>query len=382
LQTVMNIARRYDHTRPITIANDRTDGIDWRHWDHYDLHCWNYGRKYIPAREMDPTKAVIISESASTLSTRGYYELPLPAGPTDFSPNLQVSSWDLNAPAWAEVADYDFYWQDQDRYVAGEFVWTGFDYLGEPTPYNDKAVRDGLLSPEQTARSSYFGIVDLCGIPKDRFWLYQTHWRPNDTIIHILPHWNWEEMSVDSVPVFVYTTGSCAELFLNGRSMGTRCKEPLERDNILKRYRLMWDNIPWEPGTIKAVAMRDGGIMGEASVKTAGDFSQLKLTVDRIEIAADGADLSYILVEAYDENGVFCPLENTILNVSVNGAGVLEGLCNGDPHSFESFLGNSMSLFYGKAIIVVRSEKGRKGKIEVKVNAGDTATETVEIRAF
>jgi len=379
LQTVMNIARRYGHTRPITIANDRIDGVEWRHWDHYDLHNWNYGRRYIPAREMDPTKAVIISESASTLSTRGYYELPLPESPTDFSDNLQVSSWDLNAPAWAEIADYDFYWQDQDRYVAGEFVWTGFDYLGEPTPYNDEAVRDGLLTPQQTARSSFFGIVDLCGIPKDRYWFYKTHWRPNDTIVHILPHWNWEEKGIDSIPVFVYTTGSCAELFLNGRSMGLSCKQPMETEDVKKRYRLMWDAIPWEPGNLKAVAWRDGQPFAETTMQTSEEMTQLKLTSDRTQLAANGQDLSYIMIEAFDSNGLPCPLEDSRFEVTVTGAGVLEGLCNGDPQSMEPFWGQSMELFHGKAMIVVRSLKGETGTIKVQVKVNGLTDQVVEI---
>jgi len=379
LELVMNIARRFDNTRPITIANDRTDGVQWRHWDHYDLHCWNYGRRYIPAREMDPTQAVIISESASTLSTRGFYELPLPESPTDFSASLQVSSYDLNAPVWAEIADLDFFWQDQDRYVAGEYVWTGFDYLGEPTPYNDEAVRNGLVTPEQTARSSFFGIVDLCGIPKDRYWLYKTHWRPHDTIVHILPHWNWEGKGHDVIPVYVYTTGSCAELFLNGHSMGTRCKEPMETEDVKKRYRLMWDSIPWEPGTLKAVAWRDGQPFAEATMQTAEELSQIKLTPDRTTISADGQDLSYILVEAFDQKGVLCPLENSRFEVTVTGAGVLEGLCNGDPQSMEPFWGTSMELFHGKAMIVVRSLKGEKGPVTVQVKVDGVADQEVEI---
>lgn len=365
LQKVISFARENDVTRPVTIANDRAESAALRHFDYYDLHCWNYARRYAAAREVEPDKAVIISESASTLSTRGYYEIPLPAAPTDFSENLQVSSYDLNAPSWAEIADYDFLWQDLDRFVSGEFVWTGFDYLGEPTPYNDEAVQKGTLKKEQTARSSFFGIVDLCGIPKDRFWLYKSHWRPDDTIVHILPHWNWEGSNHSSIPVFVYTTGSCVELYLNGQSLGVKCKSPLDREDPKRRYRIWWDSVAYSPGEITAVAYRDGKILGTASVKTAGEFREMRLTADKKILSADGEDLTYILVEALDDKGNMCPLENSSIKVTVNGAGTLEGLCNGDPQSFEPFFGNSIQLFHGKAVIVVKSIKDVPGGIEV-----------------
>jgi beta-galactosidase len=178
LQAMVGFIRKYDNTRPVTMVCDSKGSVVKRHFDFYDIHCWNYGRRYITAREMDTTKAVIISESASTLSTRGFYELPLPEKKTDFTNSLQVSSYDFNAPEWAEIADDDFLWQQEDTYVAGEFVWTGFDYLGEPTPYNDEAVKDGTINNQQSANSSYFGIVDMCGIPKDRYYLYKSYWAP------------------------------------------------------------------------------------------------------------------------------------------------------------------------------------------------------------
>ena len=188
-----------------------------------------------------PGKSVIISESASTVSTRGFYELPLPEKKTDFTTSLQVSSYDLNAPEWAEIADDDFLWQQEDTYVAGEFVWTGFDYLGEPTPYNDEAVKEGRISKEQSANSSYFGIVDMCGIPKDRYFLYKSYWAPEKTTVHILPHWNWSGMEGQKIPVFVYTNGDCAELFLNGKSLGKQCKKP-DSEKSYERFRI---NLGW-----------------------------------------------------------------------------------------------------------------------------------------
>ena len=174
LHTMLNYVNKYDPTRPTTLVNDSWESAKLRHFDYYDVHSWNYSRRYRLARQLEPNKSVIISESASTVSTRGFYEFPLPEEKTDFTKSLQVSSYDLNAPWWAEVSDDDFMWQQDEPYVAGEFVWTGFDYLGEPTPFDENFVRGTGLTGKQSSRSSYFGIVDLLGIPKDRFYLYKS----------------------------------------------------------------------------------------------------------------------------------------------------------------------------------------------------------------
>ncbi len=184
----------------------------------------NYGRRYRLARQLEPKKSVLISESASTLSTRGFYEFPLPQRPVGFTNSLQVSFYDVHAPWWAELADEDFKWQQEEPYIAGEFLWTGFDYLGEPTPYDNNTVREMGMTDREAARSSYFGAVDLVGIPRDRFYLYKSYWKPEDTTIHILPHWNWPGREGQKTPVFVSTNGDCAELFVNGQSNDTRYK--------------------------------------------------------------------------------------------------------------------------------------------------------------
>jgi len=176
LNTMVNYVRKYDPTRPVTMACDNQNAAALRHFDYYDVLSYNYGQRWSLARQLEPNKSVIISESASTVSTRGFYELPLPAEKTAFTNSLQVSSYDLHAPAWAEVADDDFMWQQEEEYIAGEFVWTGFDYLGEPTPYGDGIARRVGLEGKHGSRSSYFGIVDLCGIPKDRYYLYKSYW--------------------------------------------------------------------------------------------------------------------------------------------------------------------------------------------------------------
>jgi len=368
LNKMVSAVRKYDPTRPVTLVCDAKGSASWRHFDYYDIHAWNYGRRYLPARLIDTTKAVIISESASTLSTRGFYELPLPEKKTDFTMSLQVSSYDLNAPWWAEVADDDFMWQQQDDYISGEFVWTGFDYLGEPTPYNDEAVKDGWIGNEMSANSSYFGIVDMCGIPKDRYYLYKSYWLPDEATVHILPHWNWKGKDGDTIPVFVYTNGDCAELFLNGNSLGRRCKKP-DSKNSIERFRLMWLDVSYQPGELKAVAYNDNVKIGESVMNTAETPYKLELTADKTVLNADGTDLSYILVEAFDKEGNPCPLADNLVKFEVDGPGLIEGVGNGNPQSVEPFIADYRKLFYGKAMLILRSLDNKTGDIRVSAKA-------------
>ena len=380
LNIMVSLVRKYDPTRPVTMVCDAKGSAVWRHFDYYDVHSWNYGRRYLPARAIEPGKSVIISESASTLSTRGFYELPLPEKKTDFTKSLQVSSYDLNAPDWAEVADDDFMWQEKDTYVAGEFVWTGFDYLGEPTPYNDEAVVEGFILAEESAKSSYFGIVDLCGIPKDRYYLYKSRWKPDETTVHILPHWNWQDSGYETVPVFVYTNGDCAELFLNGKSVGTKCKKP-DSEDAPERYRLMWMDVGYEPGELKAVAYKSGKRIGEAVVQTAGEPYRLKMTPEKTEMAGDSKDLTYVLVEAVDREGNLCPLADDLVNFKISGPAVIEGVGNGNPQSLEPFVADYRKLFYGKAMVIIRST-GKPGEIILSATGKDVKKATVRISSL
>ena len=367
LHTMVNYVRKYDPTRPVTLVCDNESSAALRHFDYYDVHSWNYGRRYKLARQMEPNKPVIISESASTVSTRGFYELPLPAVKTDFTKSLQVSSYDLNSPDWAEIPDDDFMWQQEEPYVAGEFVWTGFDYLGEPTPYTSHWTRASGFSANYDSRSSYFGIVDLAGIPKDRYYLYKSYWRHEVATVHILPHWNWENMRGSPVPVFVYTNGDCAELFLNGKSLGFRCKNP-KAENSVERFRLMWKDVAWEPGELKAVAYREGRQIGEAVVRTAGNPASLHLVPDRSQISADGSDLSFITVEVKDKNGNLCPLADNILDIKISGTGSFAGADNGNPRELTSFRSSKYPLFNGRAVVIVKSSR-LKGEISVEVTS-------------
>ncbi len=365
LAAMVGYVRKYDVTRPVTMANDQDRNARWRHFDYYDVHSWNYNQRWEPARSLDPSKSVIISESGSTVSTRGFYELPLPEEHSEFTESGYVSSYDLHAPYWAEIPDDDFMWQEEGKYIAGEFVWTGFDYLGEPTPYMD-------------SRSSYFGIVDLVGIPKDRFYLYQSHWRPEKNMVHILPHWNWEGMKGKNVPVFVYTNGDSAELFLNGKSLGRKSKKP-DSDVSTERYRLMWHDVAYEPGELKAVGYKDGMQVGEAVVRTAGKPHTLKLSPDREVIAADGEDLCFVKVEAYDRNGNLCPLADNLINFDVKGNGRIAGVGNGDQKSYEPFLASYRKLFNGKAMLILRSVNNNPGEIEITATSKGLKSESIKI---
>lgn len=378
LQTMVNYVRKYDPTRPVTMACDIQNAAVYRHFDFYDVHSWNYNRRYSLARQMEPNKPVIVSESASTVSTRGYYELPLPAKKDSFSKALQVSSYDLNAPFWAEIADDDFMWQQDEEYIAGEFVWTGFDYLGEPTPYTNHWVRANGMSDINASRSSYFGIVDLVGIPKDRYFLYKIFWKPEEKTVHILPHWNWEGGKQANVPVFVYTNGDCAELFLNGKSLGRQCKKPAS-GNSVERFRLMWKDVSYQPGELKAVAYKEGNVIGEQVMRTAGAPFRIKLTPDRTTIKSNGIDLSYILVEAYDKNGVPCPLADNEITITLSGPGRIAGVGNGNPQSFDPFQTNKVRLFYGKAMVIVGTEYA-KGEVKISASADGLTKETVVLK--
>ncbi len=212
VRMMADIVRKYDTTRPTAIGSCFPEQVAKGIYAGVDVVGWNYMRRYDKHRELIPEKPILYSESASALSSRGFYNVPFPETKTDYAPGFQISSYDLNAAPWSDVADAEFRLMQEDSFVAGEFVWTGFDYLGEPTPHNADAI------------SSYFGIVDLCGIPKDRYWLYRSYWRPDETTVHILPHWNWPDHIGQMVPVFVYTNGDSAELFLNGKSLGRRTK--------------------------------------------------------------------------------------------------------------------------------------------------------------
>jgi beta-galactosidase len=268
-------------------------------------------------------------------------------------------------------------WQQNEKYVAGEFVWTGFDYLGEPTPYGNDWTREHGLGDEKASRSSYFGIVDLCGIPKDRYYLYKSYWNPDSTTVHILPHWNWKDKTGEKIPVFVYTNGDSAELFLNGKSLGMR-RKIADSQKSVERFRLMWMDVVYTPGELKAVAYKNGNVIGGSRVKTTGEPVALKLTADRRIIKADGEDLSYVLIEAIDKDGNPCPMADNSVHLALTGSGIIAGVGNGNPQSTEPFQGNDIRLFYGKAMVIIGSGD-KKGDTNLSVSASGLAGENVRL---
>lgn len=368
LKTMVGLAKELDATRPVGLAQCVPESAKSQLQAALDVAGWNYARRYAITRERWPNLPIVYSESASAFSTRGYFDdFPIPAKKDDYPATARISSYDHNSAWYSDPADVEFALMEKDRFVAGEFVWTGFDYIGEPAPF----IADGWgrftkrsLAKEEESRISSFGIVDLAGIPKDRYYLYRSHWAPEKPTVHILPHWNWPERIGRNVPVYVYTGGDSAELFLNGKSLGMRAKNP-NAEVARDRYALRWLQVPYTPGELKAVAYRNGKKIGNEVMRTAGAPTRLRLTPDRNALKADGDDLSYLLVEALDKANNLCPLAMDEVRFRVNGPGTIAGVTNGDHHYPAEFDADHVALFYGKAILVIRTVEGQKGEIRV-----------------
>jgi beta-galactosidase len=314
-----------------------------------------------------PDKLILSSETASAFSSRGVYLFPVtPAhssitrdGRGGDSKALQVSGYELYAVDFGASADKVFAALDAHPFVAGEFVWTGFDYLGEPTPY-------------YAARSSYSGIVDLAGFPKDRFYLYQSRWRPDLPMAHLLPHWTWPERVGQVTPVHAFTSGDEAELFLNGRSLGKRKK-------AAGQYRLRWDDVVYEPGELKLQAWRGGKPWAAASVATAGPATALALQADRSTIAADGSDLSFVTLRVTDKDGRTVPRADPRVRFTVQGPGDIVATDNGDASSFEPFPSLHRKAFSGLALAIVRGRAGAPAKLLVRAEGPGLAPAEITI---
>jgi beta-galactosidase len=311
--------------------------------------------QYPAFRESFPDKMIFSSESAAALSSRGEYMFPITTNISAAAARnsgedverRQVSAYELYAAGFGSSADRVFASQEKNPFAAGEFVWTGWDYLGEPTPFG-------------ASRSSYFGIIDLAGLKKDRFYVYQAHWRPDFPMAHILPHWTWPERVGQVTPVHVFTSGDEAELFLNGKSLGRKKKGAYE-------YRLRWDDVVYEPGTLKVVAYKNGSKWATEEMKTAGEPATLKLEPDREKIRADGRDLSFVTVAVMDKAGLMAPRADNLIHFDVEGPGEIVATDNGDPTSFESFQSHDRKAFNGLCLVIVRAKAGQSGR--VKLNA-------------
>jgi beta-galactosidase len=383
LRQMVEAARSVDPTRPVTLAHCVPDSAKTDLDACLDVTGWNYARRYANSRERWPDLPIIYSESASALSTRGYYHLPHPEAKDDYPESARISSYDHNAASYSDIPDVEFALMEQDRFVAGEFVWTGFDYLGEPYPYYAEgwgAFPKRKLTPSETSRTSSYGIVDLVGIPKDRYYLYRSHWAPEKRTIHILPHWNWPERVGKIVPVYVYTNGDSAELFINGVSQGRKTKDKAA-GNVMDRYRLRWEDTVYQPGELQVIAYQGEQELGEARRHTAGPAARLRLTPDREALMADGDDLAYVLVEALDEKGNPQPLAMHEVRFRVSGAATIAGVGNGDHYFPAEFDTDRVALFYGKAMLIVRTEKGIAGAIQVEAESADLQPASVSLRS-
>ena len=368
---LQDIFHREDPTRPVTVGMDQVGNTLKNGFGAImDIPGLNYRlHLYDEAYERFPQGFILGSETASTVSSRGIYKFPVEEYKQKTYDDFQSSSYDLEACNWSNIPDEDFYWQDEFDWVIGEFVWTGFDYLGEPTPYNEA----------WPSRSSYFGICDLAGLPKDRYYLYRSRWNTEDETLHILPHWNWEGREGEVTPVFVYTNYNSAELFVNGKSQGIQKKS---KETLLNRNRLMWMDVKYEPGTVKVVAFDDeGNAVAEQEIHTAGVPHHLQLSADRDEISADGNDLSYITVSVVDKDGNLCPTATNQLNFKVSGAGKYKAVCNGDATSLELFHLPTMKAFSGKLVVTVQSiEEAGEMQLEVSGEGLEPATISIQTK--
>ncbi|RZL47285.1 MAG: DUF4982 domain-containing protein [Pedobacter sp.] len=367
---LQDIFHREDPTRPVTVGMDQVKAVMQSGFGAVmDIPGLNYRvHLYEEANKTFPQGFILGSETASTVSSRGVYKFPVVKAKDKKYDDFQSSSYDLEYCSWSNLPDDDFVMQDDKPWVIGEFVWTGFDYLGEPTPYDES----------WPSRSSYFGISDLAGLPKDRFYLYRSRWNTEKNTLHILPHWNWEGREGETTPVFVYTNFESAELFLNGKSLGVRKKDKSSNQN---RYRLMWMDVKYQPGTLKVVAYdANGKPAAEDKVVTAGKPYQLILTPDRKKISADGKDISFVTVSVLDKNGNICPTTDTQLNFKVTGKGAFKAVCNGDATSLESFVEPTMKLFNGKLVVLVQSAK-TKGDINLEVTGRGLKTGKLTLTA-
>ena len=370
---LQNICHREDPTRPVTQGMDAPDAVVKNSMAAIlDVPGFNYRPfKYIENHPKLPQRMILGSETASTISSRGVYKFPVERRSMAKYPDHQASSYDVEHCGWSNLPEDDFIQHDDLDYCMGEFVWTGFDYLGEPTPYYS----------DWPSHSSLFGILDLAGLPKDRYYLYRSHWNPEVETLHILPHWNWEGREGEITPIFVYTNYPTAELFINGKSQGKRTKDlsvtvhnsgdslSTAQFKRQQRYRLMWMDTRYEPGTVKVVAYDEqGNAVAEKEMKTAGNPYRIELIADRPTIAADGRDLSFVTVRVVDKEGNLCPNASNQISFKVKGKGYYRAGANGDPTSLESFQEPHMKVFSGMMTAIVASTE-EPGKITLEATA-------------
>lgn len=356
---LQDICHREDPTRPVTCGMDQVDSVlDNGFAAMLDIPGFNYrAHRYEEVYERLPQNIVLGSETSSTVSSRGVYKFPAERKAGAMYDDHQSSSYDLEYCSWSNIPDIDFALAEDYDWTIGQFVWTGFDYLGEPSPYDTNAWPN---------HSSMFGIIDLASIPKDRYYLYRSIWNKDEETLHILPHWNWEGYEGKPIPVFVYTNYPSAELFVNGKSYGRQTKN---RQTVENRYRLMWHNVTYEPGEVKVIAYdADGKAVAEKNVYTAGKPHHIELQTDYTSLKADGKDLAYVTVRVVDKEGNLCPTDGRLLNFRVKGAGSYRASANGDPTCLDLFHLPQMHAFNGMLTVIVQAGE-TAGNLELQVSA-------------
>lgn len=388
LRHLQDLVNKYDGTRPITNGMDRIEAAMKSGFAAVaEVPGMNYRTHlYQKAYEGLGQGYVLGSETASTVSSRGVYKFPVVRADGKAYGDGQCSSYDTEACWWSNIPEEDWLLQDEKDWVIGEFVWTGFDYLGEPTPYDEY----------WPSRSSYFGIFDLAGLPKDRYYLYRSRWNPSEKTIHLLPHWTWTGREGEVTPVYCYTNYPTAELFINGKSQGKITKNTSVKvgsgkdgkisdinDPALDRYRLRWNNVKYEPGELKVVVYdANGKEVGTETLHTAGKAVSLKATgdlgADIKPLKADGNSMTFITVTALDKDGNVVPDADNQISVSVSGAANFKGICNGDATSLEVFTKPTMKLFHGQLVIGIQSN-GKKGDAIVKISGKGLKSQSIKV---
>ena len=376
---LQDICHREDPTRPVTCGlNYVRNSLDNGFIDVYDIVGINYHPwDYIKVNDKVGHGLVLGSETGSTVSSRGVYKFPAERRFSKSDPDHHSNAYELDACTWSNCPDIDFSMQDDYPWAIGQFVWTGFDYLGEPTPYDNDAWPN---------HSSMFGIIDLASIPKDRFYLFRSQWNTEDATLHILPHWNWKGHEGEEIPVHVFTNWPSAELFLNGVSQGVRHKvedapksKGTRTEDVLGRYRLMWD-VKYAAGELKVVAFDDkGNAVDEAVVRTAGKPHHIELRTDCSSLAADGKDLAYVTASVVDKDGNLCPLADNLMTFSVSGTGRFRATANGDPTCLMPFHEPRMAAFSGRLTVIVQSLEGLSGEAVLTVRAKGLQSASISV---
>ena len=384
------ICHNEDPTRLTSFGSDNPWASEQEFRNTMDVYGFNYKpHLYSKFHEANPGKPYLGSETASTISTRGKYFFPIeedPRGKEHSEIDFQVSSYDLHTVPWGQIPEQEWKLEDENPSCLGEFVWTGYDYLGEPTPYNrDLTILTNFHDPEAKAkaekelaekgsvktpsRSSYFGIIDLAGFPKDRYWLYQARWSEK-TVLHVLPHWNWLGCEGEVTPVHVYTNCDKVELFVNGQSQGT-----LDRSD--NQYRLRWDDVVYQPGKVEAIGWKDGKKVARETIKTSGPVAKIEACLEK---GFGEGDLYYIDVKLTDKKGNFVPTACDELKFSVTGPGEILAVDAGDPTCLTPFHSDTIKAFNGLASVIIKAKPGAKGKIVVTATSDNLKKSRIKIK--